>query len=257
MSIDATTVASLRSRTGVSILECKNALEEANGDEEQAIALLRKRGAAQAVKKADRDQSEGLVFTAQEGNRVAMVLLKCETDFVARNEDFQVLGAELAATALTEGTDAVHAATGKITNAVQQLGENISLGDVQITEGETLGTYVHTNGKIGVVVALRGGTQEVARDVAMHAAAMNPGFISPSDVPADLVEQEKTVWKEQLAKENKPENIVEKIMLGKEKKFREENALLTQPFAKDPQKTVAQFLGDAAVTAYTRISVAS
>jgi len=256
MSIDASLVASLRSRTGVSILECQKALEEAGGDEEKAIELLRKRGAAQAVKKAAREQSEGLIFIAQEEGKVALVLLRCETDFVARNEDFQALGNELAALALSDGEEAVRNANDKITAAVQQLGENITLGDVNVIEGETLGTYVHTNSKIGVVVSLNGGTTELAKEVAMHTAAMNPSFVTPDDVPADTIEKEKGMWKEQLKKDGKPDEIIEKIILGKEKKFREESALTTQPFVKNPEQTIGQLLGDASVTSYMRMSVA-
>ena len=253
--IPASAVASLRARTGVSILECKKALEESGGNEEQAIEILRKRGAAQAVKKAARDQSEGLVFCAAEGGQVALVQLKCETDFVARNEDFQALGQELAQLALREGADAGKGASEQIAAAVQKLGENISIGDVAVVEGGTVGYYLHTNGKIGVAIALNGGSPEIAKDVAMHAAAMNPAYVSPEDVPAEAVAKEKEIWTEQLAKEGKPAQIVEKIMLGKEKKFREENALIKQAFVKNPEQTISQYLGDATIARYVRISV--
>ncbi|MDD5469675.1 MAG: translation elongation factor Ts [Candidatus Peribacteraceae bacterium] len=253
--IPASAVASLRARTGVSILECKKALEESGGNEEQAIEILRKRGAAQAVKKAARDQSEGLVFCAAEGGKVALVQLKCETDFVARNEDFQALGQDLAQLALREGADAAKGASEQIAAAVQKLGENISIGDVAVVEGSTVGYYLHTNGKIGVAIALNGGSPEIAKDVAMHAAAMNPAYVSPEDVPAEAVAKEKEIWTEQLAKEGKPAQIVEKIMLGKEKKFREENALIKQAFVKNPEQTISQYLGGATIARYVRISV--
>ena len=254
--ISASVISSLRSRTGVSILECKKALEEADGDEEKAIENLRKRGIAQAAKKSERDQSEGLIF-ADEGDNVAtLVFLKCETDFVARDDNFIALGKELAQTLRTDGEDAASAlAEEKMSDAVQKLGENISLGEMHRIEGAVLGHYVHSNGKIGVVVALEGGNTDSAKDVAMHAAAMNPLYVSPDDVPNEEVDSEKAVWKDQLAQEGKPEEIMEKIMIGKEKKFREENALMTQDFVKDPSKTIAQYLDGATISHYVRIAV--
>jgi len=255
VTIPASAVAELRARTGVSILECKKALEEAQGNEEQAIEILRKRGEAQAVKKSAREQSEGYVFLAEGKGKVALVLLKCETDFVARNPDFQTLGHDVAELFLVKGDAASEEAKAKIAAGVQQLGENISLGEAHIIEGSTLGHYVHTNGKIGVAIALEGGSPELAKDASMHAAAMNPSFVSPQDVSADAVAKEREIWIEQLAKEGKPEAIREKIMAGKEKKFREEHALLTQPFVKDPTKTVGGHLGTAKVLRYVRVAV--
>lgn len=254
--ISASAVASLRARTGVSILECKKALEEAGGDEEKAIELLRKRGAAQAAKKADREQFEGIVFVHQEVGKAGVLFLRCETDFVARDDNFMSVGTELATVLCNEGEEAVKAAAEqKIPDAVQKLGENISVGEVHRIEGAVLGNYVHTNGKIAVVVSLDGGTEELAKDVAMHAAAMNPEYVSPDDVPAEAVESEKAIWKEQLEKEGKPAEIMEKIMSGKEAKFREENALETQEFVKEPGKTVREYLGDASITKYVRVAV--
>lgn len=254
--ISASAVASLRSRTGVSILECKKALEEAGGDEEKAIELLRKRGAAQAAKKADREQFEGIVFVHQEGNTAGVLFLRCETDFVARDENFMATGKELATVLCKDGEEAVKAAAETLLPAaVQKLGENISIGEMYRVEGDVLGNYVHTNGKIAVVVALQGGTEDQAKDVAMHAAAMSPQYVSPSEVPAEAVEKEKSIWTEQLAKEGKPAEIMEKIMMGKETKFREENALETQEFVKDPSKKVRDYLGGATITKYVRVSV--
>lgn len=254
--IPASAVASLRARTGVSILECKKALEEANGDEEKAIEMLRKRGAAQAAKKADRDQYEGSVFVHQEAGKAGLLFLRCETDFVARDENFVAMGEELARVLCNEGDAAAKAvAEEKLPAAVQKLGENISIGEMHQVTGDILGNYVHTNGKIAVIIGLEGGTEEMARDVAMHAAAMNPLFISPEEVAAEDVEKEKAIWTEQLAQEGKPAEIMAKIMGGKEKKFREENALTTQEFVKDPGKTVQEYLGDVKVTNYIRVSV--
>lgn len=255
-AVTASAIQSLRARTGVSILACKEALEEARGDEEKAIEILRKRGIAQAAKKAARDQSEGVVFLQEDGKAAALMQMRCETDFVARDEAFQAVGRDLSATLLEQGQPAAEKlAQVKIPELVQKLGENIAAGDWYRVEAPVLGTYLHSNAKIGVIIGLEGGTVEQARDAAMHAAAMNPLYIAPEEVAADIVEKEKEIWREQLAKEGKPAHIVEKIMMGKEKKFREENALLTQPFVKDSSKTVGQYLGSVKVTNYVRVSV--
>ncbi len=255
-TISPSAVSSLRSRTGVGILACKEALEEAKGDEEKAIELLRKRGIAQAAKKAARDQAEGLVFLKEGEGHAALLLLRCETDFVARDENFQTLGTRLIDTLFMKGQQAMETdAAAALPALIQKTGENITLGGAQIIEAPILGCYLHTNAKIGVAVGLASGTRELARDVAMHAAAMNPLYVRPEEAPLDLLVKEREIWAAQLAKEGKPQQIQEKIMLGKEKKFREEHALLSQPFAKDPSKTVGQYLDGAEVTAYVRLSV--
>lgn len=256
MTISAKEIFSLRNRTGVSINLCKKALEEANGDQEKAIEILRSTGEAQAVKKADRDQGEGYIFAASTDTKAAVVLLRCETDFVARNDDFQAIGTNMAQAVLEQGKEATEASSAETINtAVQQLGENISLGSIEEMTGDTIGVYVHTNGKVGAVVVLTGGSEEIARDIAMHASAMRPDFLSPDEVSEEAVAKEKEIWTEQLKEEGKSAEIMEKIMLGKEKKFREENALLTQPFVKDPDQTIATLLGDATITSYKLVTV--
>jgi len=255
-TVSASAVASLRQRTGVSMMECKKALDEAQGNEEKAIEILRKRGIAQMAKKAARDQFEGLVFLAQKADKAALVMLKCETDFVARDDNFRKAGIALAETLLEKGEAGLKAlAETTVPELVQKLGENISMGETHLVSGSILGTYLHTNSKIGVVIALHGGTVEMARDLAMHAAALNPLVVSPAEIQAEKVEKEKEIWREQLKKEGKPEAMFEKIMLGKEKKFREENALLKQAFVKDPTKSVEQYLGAATVEKYVRLAV--
>ncbi|MBM3231172.1 translation elongation factor Ts [Candidatus Peregrinibacteria bacterium] len=254
--VSAQAVSSLRARTGVSILECKKALDEASGDEEKAIEILRKKGITQAAKKAGREQKEGAIFSAEGNGKAVLVVVNCETDFVARDSNFKSAGETIAAAALEKGPDGAKALAEKtIPELVQKLGENISIGEVQLVTAKVTGVYVHTNGKIGVIVGVDAGERDAARDVAMHAAAMSPSFTTPADVTESDVAKEKEIWKVQLAKEGKPEAIVEKIMLGKEKKFREENALVSQPFVKDPSKTVAQYLGNATVTSYVRMTV--
>ncbi|MFH0770218.1 MAG: translation elongation factor Ts [Candidatus Peregrinibacteria bacterium] len=254
--VTAAQVSELRARTGVPMLQCKKALDEAQGNEEKAIEILKKSGEAQAVKKALRDQSEGAVFLAQEGQEAVLVILKCETDFVARNEEFVSLGQSFADRALKKGADELKSyAASLLPSLVQKLGENISLGDVYGISAPVLGTYVHTNRKIGVVIGLDRGTTDLAKDAAMHAAAMNPLYKTPEEVLSSAVEHEKEIWREQLKKEGKPEQIWDKIMMGKERKFREENALTTQPFVKDPSKTVGAHLAGATVLQYVRAAL--
>lgn len=260
MPVAATDVAKLRARTGAGIMDAKQALEEAKGDQDLAIEILRKKGQAQAVKKADRAQSEGGIFVAATDKKAALVTLKCETDFVGRSDAFLTVGNELAKVMLEQGKAGMEAvAKDKVPAAVLELGENISLGDSHLVEADTVGTYVHSNRKIGVLVGLSGGTKEQAVDTAMHAAAMNPMYVTPAEVSPDMVNKEREIWKEQMAQDKKPKpaDILEKIMQGKERKFREENALTTQPFVKDQSMTVEKMLGKAKVTSYTRVSLAS
>lgn len=255
MSIAAADVARLRTRTGVGILDAKNALEEANGNEDLAIEILRKKGKAQAVKKADRAQTEGAIFIAKTDTKAALVQVRCETDFVGRSDVFLKFGRDLADHLLTKGLSGFEAyAAEKVPAAVLELGENISLGDTKEVSAPVIGTYVHLNRKIGVIVGLEGGNKQQADDVCMHGAAMNPLYVRSSDVPAEAIVKEREIWKEQMKNEKKPPEILEKIMLGKERKFREENALLTQPFVKDNTQTVEKMLGKAVLKEYVRVS---
>ena len=162
----------------------------------------------------------------------------------------------LAQTILKSGMDAAKKLSEeKIPALVQKLGENISVGELSLTEAAVSGVYVHSNGKIGVVIGLTGGSPALAKDIAMHAAAMNPLYVRPEEVSAETVEKEREIWKDQLAKEGKPAQIMEKIMQGKEKKFREENALLTQEFVKEPGKLIKDLLKDCDVVHYVRLSI--
>ena len=255
-AITAAAVAQLRSRTGVGIVAVKQALEEAAGNEEKAIELLRKRGLAQAVKKADRDQTEGAIFIAEAAGKAAMIILKCETDFVGRSDAFVSLGQELAMSLVKEGAAKAKALSeAKLPEFVQKLGENISIGETLEVSAAVIASYVHSNRKIGVIIGLSSGDVSKAKDVAMHAAAMNPLYVTPEEVPAEAIAKEKEIWKDQMKNEKKPPEILEKIMLGKERKFREENALLKQPFVKDTSMTVEKYLGGAKVTSYQRVAI--
>ena len=183
-------------------------------------------------------------------------MLNCETDFVARNPDFQKFGKGLADILLNEGEPALKKnAEESLPAIVQKLGENISLGAAHVIEAPVLGSYIHTNSKIAVIIGLDKGDIETARDAAMHAAAMNPLFRTPEQVSAEAIEKEKEIWKSQLKAEGKPEQIWDKIMAGKEKKFREENALISQVYVKDPSKKVKDRLGGAEVVEYLRVAV--
>jgi elongation factor Ts len=254
--VTAAAVQSLRLRTGVSISAVKEALEEAGGDEEKAIEILRKRGIAQAAKKAARDQAEGIVFMKDEGSKAAVLILRCETDFVARDAGFQATGKELVETLFAKGIDAVRSeAEQKIPDLVQKLGENITIDDMHVIEAPIVGSYLHSNSKIGVIIGLDGGSKDVAKDISMHSAALSPLYVTPEEVGQDVIEKEREIWREQMKKDNKPEAMWDKIMMGKEKKFREENSIVKQAFVKDPSKTVEQHIGAAKITAYVRVSV--
>ena len=257
MNITAAAIQSLRGRTGVSISAVKDALIEANGDEEKAIEILRKRGIAQAAKKADRAQGEGLVFMKEDENKCAVCILRCETDFVARDDNFSKTGEAIADALFSGGMAAAkEKAESMLPDLVQKLGENITIDDMNAVEAPIIGSYLHSNHKIGVIIGLEGSSKDVARDIAMHAAAMSPRYVHPEEVGQDVLEKEKEIWREQMKKENKPEAMWDKIMMGKEKKFREENAVTKQAFVKDPSKTVEQHLNGGKITTYVRVSVA-
>ncbi len=245
MAVSLDQIKELREMTGVSMMACKKALEEVDGDIEKAIDLLRKKGEAKAVDRAARETNQGVVSIKIEGGKASMVKLLSETDFVSRGEDFVSLADSLAEKLFNGEISEDERDVPEVKDAVLKMGENIQIGDAKLVEGETLGEYVHSNKKIGVVVSLNGGSEDLAKDIAMHAAATNPQCMSPEDVSEELLEREKEIWTEQLTTEGKPAEIIGKIMMGKEKKFREENALLKQVFVKDPEKTIEVLLSDA------------
>lgn len=255
MTVTIDQIKELRDMTGVSMSACKSALEEANGDMDKAIDVLRKKGEAKAVDRAARETHQGVVAIKTAGNKVAMAALLCETDFVSRGDDFNAV-AELLAQKLLDGSlKPEDTEVPEVKELVLKAGENIKIGKMAVVEGDNIGTYVHTNKKIGVIVSLEGGTPEIAKDIAMHAAATNPACVSPDEVPEEAVAKEKEIWKDQLSKEGKPAEIVEKIMIGKEKKFREENALLKQAFVKNPDQTIEQILAGATIKNFVRAAV--
>ncbi|MFA5855208.1 MAG: translation elongation factor Ts [Candidatus Gracilibacteria bacterium] len=253
MSISIDQIKSLRERTGVSMSSCKSALEQTNGDEEKAIDILRKKGESKAAERADRNAVNGVIAIAQKDGKAAMVSLACETDFVAKSPDFIAKAQEMANRLLAEGETADFSK--EISDLLISLGEKIEVKEKKLVSGTKLGTYVHMNNKIGVIVVLSGGSDELCKDIAMHTAAMSPKNLSPEEISADLVAKEREIWAEQLKNEGKPAEIVGKIMDGKEKKFREEFALLTQAFVKDPSKIVKDLLGDTKIEGFTRFEI--
>jgi elongation factor Ts len=258
--ITAAMVKSLRQQTGQGMMECKKALQEANGDVEAARDLLRKKGLATAQKKAGRVTKEGLVAVHTVGSgSAAMVEVDCETDFCAQNDVFRTMVADVAELAAGRPDGQVEA-TDDITNAVQaafdQIGENMRyVRGIRISAAK-VGTYVHHNGKVGVLVGVdRDLPDEALADLCMHIAFADPMGITADDVPAELVEKEKEIAMHQAVESGKPREIAEKIVAGKIRKFVASNALLEQPFVRDEKKKVKDVLGGATVTAFARFAV--
>lgn len=241
----------LREKTGASLQACKKALEENNGDQEAAIEYLRKAGEAKAAKRSDRDTTNGVIAVATGKGKAVILKLACETDFVAKSPDFVTAAENLANDFLNNGPG--FSPEPIINELGLKMGEKIELSDMKYFAEGVFGTYVHSNKKVGSLVALNSGSEDLAKDIAMHATAMNPLVISPNEVDTSLLDKEREIWTEQLKNEGKPTEIIEKILMGKEKKFREENALISQAFVKDPEKTIGQLLGDAQIISFVRV----
>jgi len=269
MAVTASMVKELRERTGAGMMECKKALVETNGDMDAAIEHLRKSGLAQADKKASRIAADGRMALAISDDRkdVVMVEVNCETDFVAKDASFLAFTDAVATNALAASSDDIEAlmstdSDGKSLESARQtlvtkIGENIQVRRMaRMTGCDNLGAYVH-GGHIGVMVDLEGGNEEVARDIAMHIAALNPAYIDVDDVPADVLEKEKQFLISQAADSGKPADIIEKMVSGRMRKHLSTITLLGQDFVKDGDITVAKLLkqNDAKVKAFTRLVV--
>ncbi|MDO6840379.1 translation elongation factor Ts [Paraglaciecola chathamensis] len=251
MAVTAALVKELRERTAAGMLDCKNALVEANGDIELAIENMRKNGQAKAAKKAGRIAAEGVILTKVANGVATMIELNSETDFVARDEGFIAFGSkliEVASVNKLNDIDALNDATVdgvKVSEArdtlVAKIGENISPRRVISVEGDNLGAYVH-GGRIGVIAILQGGDEELAKDIAMHVAAANPQFVKPTDVPEEVVAKEKEIQLDIAMQSGKPAEIAEKMVSGRMNKFTSEVSLTGQAFIKDPSTSVAQLL---------------
>ena len=264
--MSAALVKELRERTGLGLLECKKALAEAGGDIDAAIEALRKSSGMKAAKKAGRTAADGVVAiqTAADGSFGAMVEVNSETDFVARDENFLGFVSAVVGKAFEGQISDVEALAGGETEdarqaLVQKIGENISVRRVvnhRASDG-VIGGYVHGNNRIAVLVALKGGSEELARDVAMHVAAVNPQVVSPADMPEEQVAKEREIYAAQAQDSGKPPEIVEKMIDGRIRKFLSENSLTEQAFVKDPDTTVGKLVASAGaeVVGFTRFEV--
>lgn len=275
MAISAKDVSKLRQMTGAGMMDCKKALQEANGNFEEAVVILRKKGQKVSAKRADKEASEGKVFVheSEDGTKATLIALNCETDFVAKNEEFVQLGETILKTAidntpatveelqqLTAGEQTIEA---QITELVGKIGEKIEVSAYETLEADKVVSYIHGGSKLGVLLALNGtnvtDASALGKDIAMQIAAMKPVAVSGDDVPEEIRTREFEIGREQAIAEGKPEKIVDKIAQGKLQKFFKENTLLSQPFVKDNSKTVQQLLKDfdanLTVKAFRRVAI--
>ncbi|ABV62231.1 MULTISPECIES: translation elongation factor Ts [Bacillus] len=272
MAITAQLVKELRQKTGAGMMDCKKALTETDGDIDKAIDLLREKGIAKAAKKADRIAAEGLTLIKTDGNTGVILEVNSETDFVAKNEGFQSLLNELADHLLAAKPATIEEAHASkmengstveehITSAIAKIGEKITLRRFSVITKEdnaAFGSYLHMGGRIGVLAVLNGTTdEELARDIAMHVAAVNPKYISRDQVSEEEANREREVLTQQALQEGKPENIVAKMVEGRLNKFFEEICLLDQAFVKNPDEKVKQVVAakNASIQTYVRYEV--
>lgn len=253
--MNANDIKALRDKTGAGFFDCKKALEETNGDMEKAIDWLREKGISKAAKKESRIAAEGLCNILVEGNKAVIVEVNSETDFVAKNSEFQDLCTLITKSILdadvTDYESALNLNTSEgtikdvIVNLVAKIGEKLSFRrfeKIVKNDNENFGAYLHMGGKIGVLVLLEGANPEVARDVAMHVAAMNPQYITREEISEEVLEKEKNIIKEQAINEGKPADIAEKMVAGRISKFYKEVCLNEQPFVKNGDITVEDYV---------------
>lgn len=275
MAITAQEVNKLRQMTGAGMMDCKKALVEADGDFDTAIEILRKKGQKVSASRADRATNEGSVFvkTNAEGSEGVIIGLGCETDFVAKNEEFQALGQEIVDTAFNENPADLNSLLGlklgdlsvqeKITELIGKIGEKIEVTAYERLNGEAVVAYIHAGSKLGVLVAMSGvngsDVAQAGRDVAMQIAAMSPIAVDRDDVDPEVIEKEKEIGREQARQQGKPENILDKIAEGKVNKFLKDNTLLNQAFVKDNSLTIAKYLDSVQsglnVAKFTRVKI--
>ena len=254
-------VQALRRATGAGMMDSKRALETTDGDMEAAKRWLREQGLAGAAKRSDREAAEGAVALAADSGAAAIVELRCETDFVAKNDDFVSLVDELASLVAAKGEDAVADRAEAIDNLRVTLKENISIGQVVrfvLEEGSELGTYLHTQAGRGVnavLVELRGGTAELAHDVAVHVAFARPTYLRREDVPRDEVAAERSTVEAIARNEGKPEAAMAKVVEGRMNGWFKERVLLEQPYARDEKRSIAELLGPAQIVRFSQVVV--
>ena len=269
-TVTAAMVKELRDATGAGMMDCKKALVAADGNMQAAIDAMRKSGAAKAAKKAGRTAAEGIITVAQNGNKIALVEVNSETDFCAKNAEFVEFAQKVADVALANNISDVEALKNAqldgqtvaegLTALVAKIGENLQVRRVSLVNAnadETVGLYVHSNKRIGVAVVLKGGDTETAKHVAMHVCAAKPQFVKPEDVSADVVEHERQVQIEIAMNSGKPQNIAEKMVEGRMKKFTGEVSLTGQQFVMNPEVTVGQMLKEkgADAVSFVRLEV--
>ena len=253
--ITASMVKELRELTGAGMLDCKKALEEANGNIEEASTWLREKGIAKAAKKESRIAAEGLVSILTNGNKAVIVEVNSETDFVAKNDEFKDLINTILNLLIESNVSSVEEAlalttsdgtlSDTITNKIAKIGEKISFRRFELvtkSDNEVFGTYIHMGGKIGVLVVLEGSNEEVAKDVAMHAAAMRPKYLDIESVPTEDLDKEREIQKQVAINEGKPDNIAEKMVEGRIKKYYKEVCLTEQPFVKNDDLSVSEYV---------------
>jgi len=269
--IKAADVMKLRKATGAGMMDCKKALQEADGDFDKAVDLIRKKGKAIANKRADREASEGSVQAKVEGSYGALISLNCETDFVAKNDNFVKFATSILDLAISEKPADLEALKalpfeGKtvsevVTEQSGTIGEKLELGYFDFIEAEKVQAYNHFGNNLATLVGFNKAdvAEQLAKDVAMQIAAMSPVAVDESDVPAEVIAKEKEIGREKALQEGKPENIVDRIADGMVKKFLKEATLMNQDFTKDSKKTVAQYIKesdkDLQVTGFKRFSV--
>jgi len=275
VNISAKEVNELRQKTGSGMMDCKKALVEAGGDFDKAIDILRKKGQKVSAARSNRETSEGIVIYKLSSNedKASILSFTCETDFVAKNEDFQELASRILDTAFENNFSSVEEILSskldsltieqEIVNLIGKIGEKIELRQYENLEGEKIVPYIHAGNKLGVLVSLVNTSSvdyvSAGKDVAMQIAAMNPIALNKDGVDQSVIDKEIEIGKEQAIKEGKPENIVEKIAQGKLQKFFKENTLLSQPFVKDNSMTIESYLGtfssDLTVDKFLRVSI--
>lgn len=275
MAITAKEVNKLRQMTGAGMMDCKKALVEAEGDFDAAIEILRKKGQKLSEKRADRETTEGAIFVRanDDASKAIIVAFTCETDFVAKNDDFQALGGEIADAALANDVADLEALKAlslgeltvqeKVTELLGKIGEKLEVTQFEQLSGEQVASYIHSNGKLGVLVALANtngaDVADAGKDVGMQIAAMNPVALDKDGVDPSVVEKEIEIGKDQARQEGKPEAILEKIAQGKLQKFFKENTLLSQSFVKEPKQSVADYLNSVekgmTVAAFKRVAI--
>ena len=272
MAITTALIKELRERTGAGMLDCKKALEENGGDIEKAIDWLREKGIAKAAKKSGRVAAEGLVFAAVSADRKKGAILEfnSETDFVAKNDEFKTFGEKLVQLSLehdltSEDELKAFELEGKkvednLTELIAKIGENMNIRRLKlVSTNGFIETYIHLGGKIGVLLNVSGEATpenvEKAKGVAMHVAAMDPKYLNSEQVTADDLEREKEIARHQLQQEGKPENIIEKILDGKMRKFYEENCLVNQKYVRDDSVTIEKFIAPSSIISFDRFKV--